>query len=139
MKKKILLVLAACIFVAFSGDNQYKDGNYTGTSRANYTDEPYYGHANIIIENGRISKVKFSVRDSSRHENFDDKYERYFAGNDEYIEQCRNDWKGIQSYPDSLLKYQELKKIDCITGATWSFNLFKASAQEALSSAKKMK
>ena len=78
-------------------------------------------------------KVEFYVRDSSKQEYFDDKYEKYFADNDEYIKQCRNDWKGIQSYPDSLLKYQDLNKVDVISGATWSYNIFMASAGEALS------
>jgi major membrane immunogen (membrane-anchored lipoprotein) len=135
MIKKLLFFSVVLALVAFSADGPYKDGYYNGTSRAIYTDEPYYGNAKVTIENGNIVKVEFFVRDSLKHEYFNDKYEKYFAGNDEYIRQCRNDWKGIQSYPDSLLKYQEIDKLDAISGATWSFNLFKASAQEALSAA----
>jgi major membrane immunogen (membrane-anchored lipoprotein) len=96
-----------------------------------------YGYSKITIENGDNYQDKFFVRDSSKHEYFDEKYEKYFAGNDEYIKQCRNDWKGIQSYPDSLLKHQDPEKVDVISGAAWSYNLFKASTLEALSNAKK--
>lgn len=139
MIKKTIFAFIVLMLVAFSVYELYKDGNYSGTSRSIYTNEPYYGYAKIAIENGKIIKVKFFIRDSSKHEYFDDKYEKYFAGNAEYIRQCRNDWKGIQSYPDSLLKYQDLKKVDVISGATWSFNIFKASTQEALSAAENAK
>jgi major membrane immunogen (membrane-anchored lipoprotein) len=139
MIKKTIFAFILLMLVAFSGDGPYKDGNYTGTSRAIYTNEPYYGYSKIAIKNGKIIKVEFFVRDSSRHEYFDDKYEKYFAGNNVYIQQCRNDWKGIQSYPDSLLKYQDLDKVDVISGATWSYNIFKASTQEALSAAENAK
>jgi major membrane immunogen (membrane-anchored lipoprotein) len=135
MIKKTIFIFAIALFLAFSVSKPYKDGNYRSASRAKYTNEPYYGQIEIAIENGKIIKIEFSVLDSSKHEYFDDKYEKYFAGNEEYIQQCRNDWKGIQSYPDSLLKYQDINKVDAISGATWSFNIFKASVQEALSTA----
>ena len=135
MIKKIIFVCIALMLFAFSFYKRYTDGNYSGTSRAIYTDEPYYGCTKIAIENGKIIKVEFIVRDSSKHENFDEKYEKHFADNEEYVKQCRNDWKGVQSYPDSLLKYQDLNKLDAISGATWSFQIFKASAQEALTAA----
>lgn len=138
MIKHIFSGVLVLIILAFSGDRgPYIDGNYSGISRAIYTNEPYYGYSKITIENGIITRINFFVRDSSKHEYFDEKYEKYFAGNDEYIKQCRNDWKGIQSYPDSLLKHQDPEKVDVISGATWSYNLFKASTLEALSNAKK--
>jgi len=133
--KRIGLVSGVVFLAAFSGDEPFKDGKYNGLSRAIYTYEPYYGHTQIIIENGKIIEVDFFIRDSLKQEPFDDKYEKYFAGNDVYIQQCRNDWKGVQSYPDSLLKHQDIHKVDVITGATWSYNIFKASAQEALTRA----
>jgi major membrane immunogen (membrane-anchored lipoprotein) len=132
---KTLLLLGACILFAFSDNRPYRDGSYSGTSRARYIDEPYYGTTRIIIENGKIVNVAFQVTDSAKKELFDDQYERYFAGNELYIKQCRNDRKGIQSYPDSLLKYQDLEKVDAISGATWSYEIFKASAEEALKQA----
>jgi major membrane immunogen (membrane-anchored lipoprotein) len=135
--KKFLPAFAGLLLLAFSSTGPWKDGMYSGTSRAFYTDEPYFGSTSIRIENGKISKVEFSVYDSAKHEYFNADYEKYFAGNEVYIQQCRHDWKAIQSYPDSLLKYQDLDKVDAISGATWSYNIFKASAEQALSRASK--
>ncbi len=129
--KKIAVISGVFILTVLSFNLPYKDGNYHGSSRASYNNEPYYGFARIRVENGQIVKVVFFVRDSAKQEIFDGKYERHFAGNDLYVQQCRNDWKGIQSYPDSLLKYQDIDQIDAISGATWSYNLFKASVKEA--------
>lgn len=120
------------ILMAFTADNPKKDGEYKGTSRSIYTDEPYYGHTRLTIEKGRIVKVDFCIRDSDKHVIFDGEYEKYFAGNDLYVQQCRNDWKGIQAYPDSLIKHQDLSKVDAISGATWAYNIFSASVKEAL-------
>jgi major membrane immunogen (membrane-anchored lipoprotein) len=133
--KKAFLIISGIILLAFTGSDRLKDGQFDGTSRAIYIDEPFYGSTKITVEHGRITRIEFSVRDSSKHEMFSGEYEKYFAGNDLYIQQCRNDWKGIRSYPDSLLKYQDLDKVDAISGATWSYNIFRASALEALEQA----
>jgi major membrane immunogen (membrane-anchored lipoprotein) len=130
--RKALFTFMVLALAAFTSDGPFKEGSFSGISRAIYTNEPYYGLTTITIENGQIAKVEFFVRDSAKHEYFDNTYEKYFAGNDEYVRQCRNDWKGIQSYPDSLLKHQDLSMVDAISGATWSYNIFKASAKEAL-------
>ena len=135
MIKKTIFIFVIALLLSFSAKKPYKDGKYWGASRAIYTSEPYYGHTEIAIENGKIIRVEFSILDSAKLEYVDAKYEKYFEGNDVYIQQCRNDWKGIQSYPDSLLKHQDINKVDAISGATWSFNIFYASVQEALSTA----
>lgn len=132
------LLLSILIFIAlilFRSDYPYKDGTYKGLSRAEYTYEPYYGQVKIVVEGGMITRVAFNIRDSLKHEYFDDSYERYFAGNDEYVRQCRNDRQGVKSYPDSLVKYQDPEKVDAFSGATWSYNIFIASVHEALASA----
>jgi major membrane immunogen (membrane-anchored lipoprotein) len=116
---------------------KYIDGTYLGQSRASYTDEPYWGIVSIVIEKGIITGVDFIVRDSAVHETFNTGYEKYFDGNALYLQQFRNDWKGIQTYPSMLKEKKDLKKIDCITGATWSCNVFKAAAEEALKKARK--
>lgn len=133
--KIINLVLFMFTFSAFISDKPYKDGSYDGMSRSYYTSEPYYGFTLIEIGQGRIKNVNFYIRDSVKHEFFNEQYAKYFAGNEVYLEQCRKDNIGIRSYPDSLLKYQDLKKVDVISGATWSYNIFKASAEEALKKA----
>ena len=126
MRNKIIVTFLLFLLTAFSTDGPYHDGIYIGASRAAYTNEPYYGFSKIVIENGNIVDVEFFIRDSSKHVNFNEGYEKYFAGNDLYVQQCRNDWKGIKSYPDTLLKYQIIDKVDVISGATWSYNIFKA-------------
>jgi major membrane immunogen (membrane-anchored lipoprotein) len=140
MKEKLLhisfMVLLILLLLASRSSGPYIDGRYNGISRAGYLEE-YYGNATLDIENGWITKIDFFVRDSAKHESFDASYEHYFEGNDLYIQQCRNDWKGINSYPDSLLKYQDINKVDAISGATWSYNLFRYSVQKALKNAKK--
>lgn len=70
--------------------------------------------------------------DTSNQELFDEKYEKHFIGNELYTNQCRNDWKGVQSYPEKLLKSQRLDDLDAVTGATWSYNIFKSSISIAL-------
>lgn len=133
--KKALLVISGIILLAFTGGGPLKDGLFSGTSRAIYIDEPFYGSTRITVEDGQITKVEFTVRDSVKHEFFNGEYEKYMEGNELYIQQCRNDWKAMHAYPDSLLKYQDIDKVDAISGATWSYNIFRASALEALEQA----
>ena len=115
----------------------YKDGTYEGKSRAYYADEPFWGSVQITLLNGSFSNIRFTIRDSSLHETFNGDYEKHFQGNALYIQQCRNDWNGVQTYPKKLSETQNLDKIDALSGATWSYNIFRASAKEALKSAEK--
>jgi major membrane immunogen (membrane-anchored lipoprotein) len=150
MKKPAILlsIIASALFLSGSVYSQdllksaqdstviYKDGTYKGISRAKYTYEPYWGIVSLSIKNGLIANVSFAVRDSNLHEYFDDKYEKHFEGNEVYIQQSRNDWKGVKTYPAMLSEKQDLNKIDAISGATWSYNIFRASVKEALKTAK---
>jgi major membrane immunogen (membrane-anchored lipoprotein) len=111
---------------------RYKDGTYEGLSQAKYKYEPYWGSVHFTLKNGIFTDIYFIIRDSSLHEIFDEKYEKHFEGNPEYIQQSRNDWKGVQTYPKKLLEKQDVNKIDAISGATWSYNIFRASVNEAL-------
>lgn len=112
------------------------DGTFEGRSRASYTGEPYWGIVRIKIDKGLVTEITFQVRDSNLHEQFDGKYEKHFEGNPVYIEQSRNDWKGVQTYPGKLLELKDIRKVDVVSGATWSYNIFKASLEEALKAAK---
>ncbi len=131
----MIALLFICSIFAFTGDKGYNDGVYSGVSRSVYTNEHYYGHTTIEIINGRIVDVAFVIRDSSKHVEFDDEYEKYFAGNERYMEQCRKDRIGVKLYPDRLLEHQNVNKVDALSGATWSYNIFKASVIEALEKA----
>jgi major membrane immunogen (membrane-anchored lipoprotein) len=115
---------------------KYKDGTYKGKSRAKYIYEPYWGDVRLTLKNGLLTDIVFVIRDSNLHETFDGKYEKHFEGNQEYIQQSRNDWKGVQTYPKKLSEKQDINKLDAISGATWSYNIFKASVNEALKDAR---
>jgi major membrane immunogen (membrane-anchored lipoprotein) len=115
----------------------YRDGTYKGESQSIYTAESYYGITTIVIKNDVITSVQFTVLDKAKNEIFDEKYENHYREIPEYIQQCRNDWQGVQTYPGRLLGAQDINKVDAITGATWSFNLFKASLVAALTAARK--
>lgn len=115
---------------------RFPDGFYIGKSRASYTSEPFWGITSIQIDKGVLRVINFTIRDSSLHETFNEKYEKHFKGNPEYINQCRNDWRGVNLYPVMLNANKNPDKVDLISGATWSYNLFKASVAEALKEAK---
>jgi major membrane immunogen (membrane-anchored lipoprotein) len=121
-----------------SGDSlvSYKDGTYEGRSRAKYIYEPYWGNVKITLKNGHFTEIRFVIRDSNAHEKFDQNYEKHFIGNPEYIQQSRNDWKGVQTYPEKLSEKQDINKVDAISGATWSYNIFRASVNDALINAR---
>jgi uncharacterized protein len=112
--------------------SHYRDGFYVGSSRGYYTDEPYWGISRIEIEDGLFSEISFMIRDSSLHEIFNEHYEKHFEGNPEYIKQSRNDWAGVKAYPKRLAEVQDTNKLDAISGATWSYNIFRASVSDAL-------
>ena len=115
---------------------RYTDGTFTGQSRASYTSEPYWGTVKFTLKNGYFTGIRFIIRDSAIHEIFDGNYEKHFLGNQVYIQQCRNDWNGVQVYPEKLSELQDINKIDALSGATWSYNIFKASVNEALKKAR---
>ncbi len=62
--KKALLIISGIVLLAFTGSDPLKDGQFNGTSRAIYIDEPFYGSTRITVEDGRITRVEFTVRDS---------------------------------------------------------------------------
>jgi major membrane immunogen (membrane-anchored lipoprotein) len=113
-----------------------RDGTYYGKSRATYIYEPFWGSVRFTLKNGLFTEINFIVRDSNLHETFDGNYEKHFEGNPEYIQQSRNDWKGVQTYPAVLLEKQDTGKVDAISGATWSNKIFRASVKEALKDAR---
>jgi len=117
----------------------FSDGLFIGISRSRYVSEPYYGKVKVKIQNGKFKTVDFIIFDSTNHEIFDNKYEKHFIGNTLYIQQCRNDWNGVRTYPHRLLETLNLEKVDAISGATWSYNIFKAATLEALVKANKIK
>jgi major membrane immunogen (membrane-anchored lipoprotein) len=113
-----------------------KDGTYYGQSRSIYIEEPYWGSVQLTVKDGLFAGIDFVIRDSVLHETFDEKYEKHFEGNPVYILQSRNDWKGVQTYPKKLAELQDTNKLDAVSGATWSYNIFRAAVGEALKNSK---
>lgn len=113
----------------------YKDGTYEGKSEK--TNESYYGRAEIILKSGKITTVDFQIIDGGGVV-FDEKYgPAMFAGNDLYLQQCKDDLEGIKQYKDELLSTQDIDQVDTISGATWSNRIFKETITEALKNAGK--
>lgn len=138
--QKILLVTTLLVlsFIACTQKRgPYVDGVYKGKTQAQYTNEPYVGYITITVKNGWPINADFKIVDTAKNEIFNEFYEKNFEGNDHYISQCRNDWKGVQTYPNLLVSNRSLEKVDAITGATWSYNFFKFASLYALKNAKK--
>ena len=130
-----LLAVTTSLFALTGKPKKYNDGVYFGESRSIYVQEPYYGPTTVTIKDDQIVSVDFRIIDKTHNEVFDEKYEKHFKGNDEYIQQCRKDWEGVQTYPKTLLKKKSIEKVDAVSGATWSYNMLRASLQEALKAA----
>ncbi|MEJ2628999.1 MAG: FMN-binding protein, partial [bacterium] len=110
---------------------------YESESRAQYINEPYWGQCKIIISNGEISEFEFRIIDKSCNEIFDENYEKHFAGNAIYINQCRNDLKGLKAYIKRFVATNNLNKVDAVSKATWSYNIFKDAVAKTLDKASK--
>ena len=117
--------------------NQLLDGTYESESRAQYINEPYWGQCRIIITNGEIAEFEFRIIDKSCNQIFDENYEKHFAGNAIYINQCRNDLKGLKEYINRFVETRDLNKIDAVSGATWSYNIFRDAVTKTLEKASK--
>jgi len=136
MKKKIILAaLFISCFGAVCQTNTLKNGTYEGRSSSIYGNEPYKGVTIITIKNGKIQQVTFNILDTLKNELFDKNYSSHFPTEPLYQKQCIEDWKGVLLYPVQLLKRQDLRSVDAVTGATWSHNLFVSSAKIALTKA----
>jgi len=135
--KKNLFLIALCIFSfsVFTQTNSLKNGTFEGRSCSQYCNEQYKGVTLITVKNGKIKNVSFQIIDTVKNELFDQNYSSHFPTEPIYQKQCVEDWKGVQNYPAQLLKKQQLKNVDAVTGATWSHNLFISSATVALKKA----
>lgn len=117
--------------------SNYPDGIYLGKSQSKYTGEPFWGNIQISLENGAFTTVQFSIRDTLLHTKVDSMYGVInYSAYPVYMQQCVNDGHGIEIYPQRVLKTQDVDKVDAISGATWSYNIFKATANEALKNGK---
>jgi major membrane immunogen (membrane-anchored lipoprotein) len=128
-----VLVLSS---VAMTGPKHFRDGVYQGESRSKYTSEPYWGQVSVEIKNDKVTLLSFQILDKEKNEVFGPDYERHFKDNAAYIDQCRQEVKGIKAYTEAFLKTRSMEQVDAITGATWSYNIFKDALNAALEKAK---
>lgn len=112
----------------------YPDGTYVGKSQDGYAGmEPFWGVVQIKVEKGAFTSVHFMIRDTSIHESVDSLYGIHHYGSyPAYQVQCVKDGNGIKIYPKVLVQTQDMAKVDALSGATWSYNIFKASVKAAL-------
>ena len=111
----------------------YPDGIYEGKSRDGYTSEPFWGIVKIKVENGAFATINFKIRDTSIHESVDSMYGiHHYPTFPAYQLQCVKDGNGIKTYPRKLLETQDMGKVDAMSGATWSYNIFKPSVKAAM-------
>ena len=108
------------------------DGDYEGFSQSKYTSEPFWGHVKFTVKSGAVKSIYFTIRDTVRHETVDSLYgTKFYPGNKAYMQQCVNDGNGIKDYPQRFLILQDLDGVDAISGATWSYNIFRATVKKA--------
>lgn len=112
----------------------YKDGKYD-VKCANDS-ENYYVKGSVTIQDSKISAVEWAIYDANRNDKlFDKNYEAVFAGNDTYIQQCRDNLAGMVQYAPKLIETQNIAEVDSISGATWTYNKFKQLVAEGLKQA----
>jgi len=112
----------------------YRNGLYEASLPADY--EGYSTAAAISVTANRIVVVNWSIYDERNKRYFDDTYEEMYTGNPVYIQQCRNDRRGMAIYAERLIETQELDSVDRVTQATWSWNKFKSVTGKALKDAR---
>jgi major membrane immunogen (membrane-anchored lipoprotein) len=141
MRKNIILLICSAVVSQLlvscveKPSGQYKNGPFIGISRSIYTEQNYFGITKVKISDDKIGEVDFSIIDMENKVFFVEGYEIRFKDNPTYMEQCRNEWKAMNIYPRQLIEKQNIDSVDAIAAATWSYNLFKSSLQEALKKA----
>jgi major membrane immunogen (membrane-anchored lipoprotein) len=130
----------------------YNDGTYEGKS--SITSENYYGKTKITINNGLISDIDFTIYDAGQFKNvlpedkakdikemaLDEQYGKLvFADSELYQQQCINELAGIKKYNSEMVEKQDIKEVDAVSGATWSFGLYAQAVKDALGKASKKK
>lgn len=113
--------------------SMYKEGTYDVQTEPDR--EGFFCIAKVTIKEDMIQQVEWKISDSNNRI-FDETYEEVYAGNEHYQDQCRKDLAGAKTYAASLIKVQDVEKVDSISGATWSNEKFKEVMRLALSKAK---
>lgn len=146
MKKLVLLLVLLSVLVTI-GSGCSQPAKAAGPSAAKYQDgtyefkgqtdgEGYYVKGKLTVSAGKIESADWAIYDANRgNEIFDKDYEVVFTGNDTYIQQCRDNLKGMAEYAPKLIATQDAAQVDVVSGATWAYNKFYEFAQGALKEA----
>lgn len=130
----VMLIVITCSGCRNEKESEYKDGTYE--AKTDIDGEGFYTEASVTVENGLIAKVDWTIYDSGNKRPFDETYEEVYVGNDHYIQQSRDDWKGSRKYSSDLIESQDLEEVDAVSGATWTNGKFKEAVGLALEKAK---
>ncbi len=128
-------------------EEMYADGEYEGKSAL--TSEGYYGKAKVKIRNFKIQDIYFEIFDTaifkeraiSKYKNLkelllDESYkEEVYKDMPYYREQTSNELAGMKKYKSELLQKQDIDKVDAISGATWSYQIFTETMKNTLEKA----
>jgi major membrane immunogen (membrane-anchored lipoprotein) len=118
-----------------TASRMYRDGTYEFKSPAD--GEGYYVKGTLTVSDGKISAAQWTIYDANRTDKvFDKDYETVFAGNDTYIQQCRDNLKGSEGYTQGLIDGQSIDSVDAVSGATWAYHKFSDFVEGALAQAK---
>jgi major membrane immunogen (membrane-anchored lipoprotein) len=134
MTRKYFALIAFAFLISCKSTEKPKceSGVYVGQSHSIYGSESFVGVTRLTVKDGHIQNVDFQIIDSLKNEVFDQNYDSHYPDNELYREQCHKDWQGVLNYPKQLLEKQDINKVDAVSGATWSYNLFVSSAKIAL-------
>ena len=137
-RRKLIIIILCLVWCSQCFcENKYIDGIYEDESQSIYTGEQYWGQVQVVIKKNKIIDFSFKILDKRLKRIFDKTYEEVFKGNQTYILQCRNDLEGLNKYIAEFNKSKDLSKIDAISGATWSYNIFKDTVKKTLIKAQK--
>lgn len=111
----------------------YPDGVYEFEGKKD--GEGYFVKGTLTVSGNKIASAKWSIFDSNRNDKvFDKDYEVVFS-DDMYIQQCRDNLKGMADYEPQLIQNQDILFVDAVTGATWAYHKFEEFVKGALKKA----
>ena len=124
----LLLSLGLC---SCSKSPELMDGHYKAKSE---TVDPQGGYGEVVldIEDGKIKNVKYQTFMKDGHVK-DESYGKDCSEAEYQIAQLCV--KQCTAYAEDLVKKQELAQVDCISGATWNYELFHSAVEKILTEA----
>ena len=136
----LVMALAATVLAGCGGADSYKDGTYTGKSTVFEGDEGEgdgYGVVTLTIEGGAITACDFKTYEPDGTLK-DEDYGKQNGeiANQDYYNKAQKALAGANEYAKILVEVGDYHAIDCISGATISYNQFMEAVDDALYQAK---